>query len=378
MMTYTLLFYGQESEYLTLGAGETRAYKVPLDIQEVEISVSSGKVETFFFKDKPELTKTFNITEEFERTLDYNYYIYYAYFMNEGSIMRVNWSTFTEAKLHFYILKGEEQIENFENDDFYEYIAYHPFEKNLSIEYMASSTDTYAFAWENFDKSDKLFIEFNLTRKIHDVSTAAEKREGTFQLEISEKGYSYMVIANPSNTSQAEIYYNFKDSSAQFGPIIFGAIIAVVIAIVIVIVVVRKKNKAGQPQQQSPPSGTQVGTPYVPQNPQNWNPQGGNNYYGGSSPPAYPGYGNMPPPSYTTPDAQTSRPGINTSQYGQNLGQTSSFPQTDYRPTAIPITGTKGSPQKCPTCQTPLDRETASAVAKQGYAFCSYCGSKIE
>ena len=255
------------SSSIYIEPNETVLLSIPGDMNELEMAVSSGSITTYFFKEIPATTANVSTYyhSEYESLSEYYYNYQYVYLSPDSSANISYYTTGTNNYIDFYIIKGDEEFNNFINDNYFEY-ELNDFEVSGDIEFTPSTADTYYFVFYNYGGSSSItyYAEYNLTFPIYNVSTALHEVDGSFE-DVDLNDYSYIVVKNVGGSGSAEFTYTFNEAGVFSGnnSLSSGTIGAIVVIVIIAICIIgatvasakkAKRLKSGQPSSSSPPA----------------------------------------------------------------------------------------------------------------------------
>lgn len=232
---------GTQSSKIRLDPQETRLFALSSDTNTVDITQNYGTIQTYFFTSTPSLNVAYTDTYDDSKTIVNNEWVSEYWYLNQGASATVTWNiTNTNYKVDFYVLKESEYNDFASGNSFYE--EYWIKAASGVYTFTALEPDTYYFVWDNLDYSTTTVnIHLDLNLLAYDVSGATAIYTGSISDTVAGKGYTAMVLRNPSMTVKCEVDYTIKANNAVMvwlPYVIFG-----VIGVVVILIIVNTNNK---------------------------------------------------------------------------------------------------------------------------------------
>ncbi|WP_371806492.1 hypothetical protein [Candidatus Lokiarchaeum ossiferum] len=299
---------------ITLSPFETYMVESKLTANYVDVIANSG-IRTYFFNEEPAKSENIEYSEQDSFNIPGGYYEYVSYFMKTGTTFTLNFSSSSGERIDFYLLKGENQYNNFidsENsfsseEDFY-VAAYTDFQ------YTCSKSDRYYLVWENYDDATVVNYSIDINFTEYDVSAALNTYTGAYRLESVT--YPIMIFKNMLNDTDLYLKVEVELPPIIQNPIpVFGGVLAIIVICGVCIAKSLKKSK-----------------------------------------------------NSITPASKISEGSFDPSLYG-NTGSTPKSGSHDTKEIKLSST--------CGSCSAILDEDSQKSLLMDGFVFCKYCGSKI-
>jgi len=202
--------YYVDSEEMELTTEETRLITPNTYVYNyIEMLDKSSKVNTFFYDDKPPLSKTVQVELNETIELKNSNFKYWARFLNKGSEVQIVWKS--SSQVSFYIIQGSKRFKDWTKSPKNKYLSHDAASSSKRV-FIADTSDDYFFVMENDGNLPRITAtaSFYIVATCFDTSKAKGFYAGSFRMDFPFATNQYLVLNNPSQIHSLLVSISFS------------------------------------------------------------------------------------------------------------------------------------------------------------------------